>query len=106
MASKLVAVLLGTVLYEAAFNTLAVAHEESIRAGRTAAGRAVLTLAAETRGARDAGLVKPEVPLLALFALKTIVTQFAIDVQVLSAQLTEAVLDERTLNAALIRKDV
>ena len=65
-----------------------------------------MTLTAETRGAGDAGLVKPEVPLPALFALKTIVTQFAIDVQVLSAQLTEAVLDERTLNAALIRKDV
>ena len=93
-------------LDKATLLTLAIANEKAIGANCTATRVARLALLAEASLAVDALTVQTEEALLALLALEAIVAPLAVHIDVVRAELAEAVLDEGTLYTALIRKSI
>ena len=81
-------------LNEAALLALAKADEVAVRADITASSRASLTFLAKSALAADTLSVEAKVALFALLALETIVTLFAIDVDIVGTELAEAILNE------------
>lgn len=103
-APVLIALTSFAVFDKPAFLALAVADKVVLTALLAAASRAILALPSKPLLATDALAVQTKVAFLALLALQAIVALLAIDVHELGALLASAILDEGSLDTALVCK--